>query len=52
METKTVTLDKKLPKGFKIKASLDKKYEDQPLFKDKIERANFILKTVVLPKFQ
>jgi hypothetical protein len=43
----------KLPKGFTINPDLDKKnYSEQPLFKDKIDRANHILKTVGLPKFQ
>jgi hypothetical protein len=41
----------KLPKGFTLNTKLDKKYSDQPLFKDKVERANHILKTVGLPKF-
>jgi hypothetical protein len=44
------TLEKKLPKGFKFNASLDTKYGEQPLFKEKVERANHILKTVGLPK--
>jgi hypothetical protein len=40
----------KLPKGFSIDPSLTGKYNDQPLFKDKVDRANHILKTVGLPK--
>lgn len=40
----------KLPKGFTIDPSLDGKYNDQPLFKDKVDRANHLLKTVGLPK--
>jgi hypothetical protein len=44
-------LIQKLPQGFKIDASIDTKYEDQPLFKDKVDRANHILKTVGIPKF-
>jgi hypothetical protein len=40
----------KLPKGFTINSTLDKKYSDQPLFKDKVERANHILRTIGLPK--
>lgn len=39
-----------LPQDFKINESLSDKYTDQPLFKDKVERANYILKTVGLPK--
>lgn len=41
---------KKFPKGFKLNAELNNKYADQPLFKDKVDRANHILKTVGLPK--
>lgn len=41
----------KLPKGFTIDPALNGKYNDQPLFKDKVDRANHILKTVGLPKF-
>lgn len=41
----------KLPKGFTIDPTLAGKYDNQPLFKDKVERANHILKTVGLPKF-
>jgi len=41
---------KKLPKDFTLNPKLDKKYADQPLFKDKVDRANHILKTVGLPK--
>ena len=40
----------KLPKGFTIDPSLDGRYNDQPLFKDKVDRANHLLKTVGLPK--
>lgn len=50
MKTKTTADKKKLPKSFKVNAALTDKYADQPLFKDKIERANHILKTVGLPK--
>ena len=41
----------KLPEGFTIDPSLTGKYDDQPLFKDKVDRANHILKVVGLPKF-
>jgi hypothetical protein len=47
---KSVTEKKKLPKGFKLNPALVDKYADQPLFKDKVDRANYILKTVGLPK--
>ncbi len=49
---KTKTEKKKLPKDFKINPALADKYDDQPLFKDKVDRANHILKTVGLPKFE
>jgi hypothetical protein len=50
MNTKGTTEKKKLPKSFKVNAALKDKYVDQPLFKDKIARANHILKIVGLPK--
>jgi hypothetical protein len=50
MKTKKETAEKKLPKGFKFNATIDTKYAEQPLFKEKVERANHILKTVGLPK--
>jgi len=50
MKTKKITEEKKLPKGFKFNATLDNKYADQPLFKDKVDRSNHILKTIELPK--
>jgi len=50
MKTKKISEEKKLLKGFKFNATLDSKYSDQPLFKEKVEKANFILKTIGLPK--
>ncbi len=50
MKKKNTADKKKLPKSFKVNKTLTDKYADQPLFKDKIERANHILKTVGLPK--
>ena len=50
MKPKQEAIRKKLLKGFTIKPGLDEKYDDQPLFKDKVDRANHILKTVGLPK--
>lgn len=51
MKTKKAKAEKKeLPKDFKLNPSLADKYADQPLFKDKVDRANYILKTVGLPK--
>lgn len=53
METKKKkTVKKKLPKDFKINPSLGDNYAEQPLFKDKVDRANHILKTVGLPNFE
>lgn len=49
---KSVTKKLKLPKGFTVDPSLNGKYDDQPLFKDKVERANHILKTVGIPRFE
>lgn len=40
----------KLPNGFTSKPGLDEQYNEQPLFKDKVDRANHILKTFGLPK--
>jgi hypothetical protein len=50
MKTKKATTRKKLPPGFRLNPALTDKYVDQPLFKDKVDRANHILKTVGLPK--
>lgn len=51
MKTEKNTLEKpKLPKGFKVDPSLNVRYDDQPFFLDKLDRANYILKKVGLPK--
>jgi len=50
MKTKKAATKKKLPKNFRISPGLTDKYADQPLVKDKVDRANHILKTVGLPK--
>jgi hypothetical protein len=50
MKVKSIMKKKKLPKSFRVNKTLSDKYADQPLFKDKIERANHILKTVGIPK--
>jgi len=42
---------KKQQKDYKINPSLQGKYDNQPLFQDKVKRANHILKTVGIPKF-
>ena len=52
MKPKKGPTKKKLLEGFSIKPGLDNKYADQPLFKDKVDRANHILKTVGLPDFK
>ncbi|WP_157048334.1 hypothetical protein [Verminephrobacter eiseniae] len=41
-----------LPKGFRYNPALDNNnYDEQPLFKEKVDRANHILKTVGLPDY-
>ncbi len=41
---------KKLPKGFEIDPALNGKYKNEPLFKDKVEKANLILRKTGIPK--
>ncbi len=43
---------KTLPKDVTINSELNGKYNDQPLFQDKVNRANHILKTYGIPKFK
>lgn len=50
MKTKSISDKNKLPNGFKVNPDRQNKYEDQPLFKDKVEKANLIIKKVGLPK--
>lgn len=50
MKTDKESNEKKIPKGFKVSPKLSDKYNDEPLFKDKVDRANHILKTIGLPK--
>jgi hypothetical protein len=50
MKTKAISNKNKLPAGFKVYPDLQHKYEDQPLFKDKVEKANMLVKKVGLPK--
>ena len=52
MKEKREISEKKLPKGFKFSATLDTKYAEQPILKEKIERANHILRTIGLPKIE
>jgi hypothetical protein len=42
---------REVSKDYTIKPSLQGKYDDQPLFQDKVDRANFILKKFGIPKF-
>jgi hypothetical protein len=42
---------KRARKDYTVKPSLQGKYDDQPLFQDKVDRANFILKKFGIPKF-
>jgi hypothetical protein len=48
---KLKVVKKKFTKDFTVNPSLNGKYDDQPLFKDKVDRANHILKTAGIPKF-
>jgi len=48
---KAKTTKKSKAKDYKINPALQGKYDDQPLFQDKVNRANHILKTVGIPKF-
>jgi hypothetical protein len=50
MKAKKNITKKALPKGFTPEKSLKDKYADQPLFKEKVDRANHILKAFGLPK--
>ena len=50
MKPKKEVAKKKLPKGFTLKPGLGDQYANQPLFKDKLDRANHILKTFGIPK--
>ncbi|HET9502656.1 MAG TPA: hypothetical protein VFO93_03895 [Hymenobacter sp.] len=52
MKSKKESVKKKLPEGFTIKPGLDEQYANQPLFQDKVDRVNYILKTVGLPDFK
>jgi hypothetical protein len=42
---------KKVTPEVVITPELNGKYDDQPLFQDKVNRANHILKTFGIPKF-
>ncbi|WP_315814684.1 hypothetical protein [Paraflavitalea speifideaquila] len=42
--------DKKKPVIAKVDKTLDK-YLDKGLFKEKVDKANYVLKTIGLPKF-
>lgn len=50
MKTKNATSKKLKPPGFRVNKTLAKKYTDEPLFKEKTEQANQILKTFGIPK--
>ncbi len=45
------TKKKNAKEDYKINPALQDKYNDQPLFEDKVNRANHILKTIGIPKF-
>ncbi len=44
------SVKKPTQKDYTIKPSLQGKYDDQPVFQDKVDRANFILKKFGIPK--
>lgn len=48
---KTAPVQLKESADYRINPELQGKYDNQPLFQDKIDRANQILKTVGIPKF-
>ena len=48
--TKVKMVPANLREGFTINPALDSKYDNEPFFQDKIDRANHILKTVRMPK--
>jgi hypothetical protein len=48
---KSKPVKKKQVRDYKINPLLQGKYDDQPLFQDKVNRANHILKTIGIPKF-
>ena len=48
---KAKTVKKEVPSDVTIVPELEGKYDDQPLFQDKVNRANYILKTIGVPKF-
>lgn len=52
MKPKKEPAKKELLKGFTIKPGLDEQYANEPLFQEKVDRANQILKTVGLPDFK
>lgn len=45
------TTEKPNKKNYTINPSLQGKYDNQPVFQDKVDRANFILKKFGIPKF-
>lgn len=48
---KNKTSEIALPKGFVISNEIESNYDNQPLFKEKVDKVNYILKTVGIPKF-
>ena len=48
---KNKTAKKKQQKDYKINLSLQGKYDNKPLFQEKINRSNHLLKTIGIPKF-
>ena len=49
METKAHSSRVKLPKGFKFSKELDGKFDNQPLFDEKLEKAKDLIRRAGLP---
>lgn len=52
MKSEKTVEEKKLAAGFRINPALDdKQYKEHPYFKEKLEKANAILRKTGVPKF-
>lgn len=49
--TKPATVKLKAPIDYTINPALNGKYDDQPFFQEKVDRANEIIKKSGVPKF-
>ena len=48
---KNALIQLKESNDYKIRPELEGKYDNQPYFQEKVDRANYILKTAGVPKF-